>query len=72
MNKGMPALDIRDQKWLVKLDTLIYTTMSDTNLSTQQIAEALNMSRSQLHRKLQILRGGTPKVYIQDMRFDYA
>jgi AraC-like DNA-binding protein len=63
---------MKDQEWLDTLDTLIYNRASDANLSVQQLAQLLYMSRSQLYRKLDILRGVTPKAYIQEKRLKHA
>jgi AraC-like DNA-binding protein len=65
-------METKDIEWLENIDTLIHKTMSDANLSAAQIAQWLYMSRSQLYKKLFILRGVTPKVYIQEKRFNHA
>jgi transcriptional regulator GlxA family with amidase domain len=68
----MSNLEIKDIEWLNNLDTLIHKMMSNTDLSTQHLAQSLYMSRSQLYRKLLILRGVTPKAYIQEKRLKHA
>jgi AraC-like DNA-binding protein len=65
-------MEMKDQEWLDHLDSLIHETMSDAYLSVQQLAQLLYMSRSQLYRKLDILRGVAPKTYIQEKRLKHA
>jgi AraC-like DNA-binding protein len=68
----MFTMEIKDAEWLDNLDTLIHEAMSDIHLSAEHIAQSLYMSRSQLYRKLSILRGVTPNVYIQEKRLKHA
>jgi AraC-like DNA-binding protein len=65
-------MEMKDKEWLDHLDTLIHNTMSDVNLSAEQLAGLAYLSRSQLYRKLEILRGVTPKAYIQEKRLKHA
>ena len=62
----------KDEEWLDNVDTLIHNALSDINLSAEYIAELLDISRSQLYRKLYILRGVTPHDYIQEKRLKHA
>jgi AraC-like DNA-binding protein len=68
----MFTMEIKDIEWLENLDTLIHNAMSDIDLSAEHIAKMLNVSRSHLYRKLDILRGVTPNDYIQEKRFKHA
>lgn len=68
----MSNLEIKDKEWLENIDQLIHNMMSDANLSVDKLAQMLYMSRSQLYRKLFILRGVSPKVYIQEKRLKHA
>jgi AraC-like DNA-binding protein len=65
-------MEIKDKEWLDKVDTLIHDALSDIDLSAIYIANILNVSRSQLYRKLFILRGVTPSVYIHEKRLKHA
>jgi AraC-like DNA-binding protein len=68
----MFTMEMKDKEWLENLDTIIHSAMSDVNLSVEHIANLLYVSRSQLYRKLLILRGVTPSVYIQEKRLKHA
>jgi AraC-like DNA-binding protein len=65
-------MEMKDKEWLDNVDTLIHDALSDIDLSAIYIANILNVSRSQLYRKLVILRGVTPSVYIQEKRLKHA
>jgi AraC-like DNA-binding protein len=65
-------MEIKDKELLENLDTLIHDAMSDINLSAEHIADSLNVSRGHLYRKLDILRGVTPRDYIQEKRLKHA
>jgi AraC-like DNA-binding protein len=65
-------MEAEDKKWLAELDALIHKAMKDNQLSVDLLAREMNISSSQLYRKLQLLRGVSVQVYIQEMRLDYA
>ena len=57
-----------DQEFLEKVARTIEDHMSDRDFSVEQLARAVSMSRSQLHRKLSALLGQSPGALIRAMR----
>jgi AraC-like DNA-binding protein len=51
---------------------LIVQRMDDTSYGVNELASALNLSRSQLHRKLQALAGCSTSRFIRTIRLEYA
>jgi AraC-like DNA-binding protein len=68
----MSPMEMKDKEWLDHVDTLIHNALINIDLSAEYIAELLNVSRSQLYRKLVILRGVTPSVYIHEKLLKHA
>ena len=57
-----------DEQFLTKVQELIEDNMEEDQFSVVELSEKLNMSRSQLHRKLKSLTGRGPNQIIRDMR----
>lgn len=61
-----------DESFLKNLDNIIMSNLPDTDLSVDQIAEALNLTRSTLIRKTKGLLGTTPNEYLRLKRLSVA
>jgi len=61
-----------DGEFLRKLNVLLHEEMSNANLSIEDIAKRVFMSRSQLFRKVKALTGQSPTDFIRNFRLDQA
>ena len=55
-----------------KLDAVILMHLANESLTVQQICEELELSPSQVHRKVKSLTGLTPFQYLRSLRLDHA
>lgn len=65
-------MTLQHRKWLEKLDHYIYEEMSNPNLDNAQIATALDISESTLHRRLVDITSLTPLKYVRGVRLQRA
>lgn len=65
------AADV-DVQFLERLDVVINSLISSGQSDVDSVASAMNMSPSQLRRKVQALTGKTPSAYILQMRLGNA
>jgi signal transduction histidine kinase/DNA-binding response OmpR family regulator len=70
--KNDKSISPHDIEFLNKFRTYIQEHLSETDLSSQTIAEALLMSRMQLHRKIKALTDSTVGEYIHKQRMTLA
>ena len=61
-----------DEKFINKLEKLIYDNLSDQNLSVDSLADIMNMSRSTLYRKIKDLSNLSPNELINIARLKKA
>jgi DNA-binding response OmpR family regulator len=61
-----------DQKFLERVSRTIEERMSDNSFTVEELASAVAMSRSQLHRKLTALLDRSPGALIRGMRLQRA
>ncbi|MFZ1705407.1 MAG: response regulator [Saprospiraceae bacterium] len=61
-----------DTAFLISTRTYIENNMANEKFGVSELAQHLNMSRSQLHRKLSSLMGSTPNELIRNMRLEKA
>lgn len=61
-----------DKNFLVRLNDVVYAMMSNTNLSSDMVADCMCMSLSQLNRKMKTITGFSSSGYILQMRMDKA
>ncbi len=61
-----------DETFIKKLDDVIYTNISDHDLSVETLAETMNMSRSTLYRKIRDLSNVSPNELINITRLKKA
>jgi DNA-binding response OmpR family regulator len=61
-----------DQEFLQKINALLEDRLDDENLSVEDVAGLLYVSRVQLHRKLKALTGHPANEFIRNYRLDRA
>ena len=61
-----------DKDFIQKLLNYINENLSDSNLAVEDIAKHLNLSRSQLYRKVKALTGQTANEFIRRIRLEKA
>lgn len=61
-----------EEEFLEKLNDVILQNLSDTNLDVNMLAEAMNMSRSVLYRKIKTMSNRTPNDLIKITRLKKA
>jgi len=61
-----------DELFLTGLVAMIEDHMDDEDLSIETLAQKMNVSRSQLHRKLKALTGKSPSVFLRTIRLHRA
>jgi YesN/AraC family two-component response regulator len=59
-------------KWMEHLELYIQQHIADVNLTAEDLAEGLCVSRAQLFRRVKKLTGLTPHSYLNEVRFNYA
>ncbi|WP_338870090.1 ATP-binding protein [Spirosoma sp. SC4-14] len=79
LNQQQPKPDIivppaltAEQQFLDRLSNVVRHHLNDPEFSVEALAEAVNLSRVQLHRKLKALTNTTATVYIRDLRLGEA
>ncbi|WP_077919526.1 ATP-binding protein [Spirosoma sp. 209] len=68
----VPAPLTAEQRFIDRLTALVMQHLDDTDFSVEALAEAANLSRMQLHRKLKALTNSTATNFIRDIRLDQA
>lgn len=66
------ALSMADQKFIGRLIDMVYSLMGRQQVDVETVASSLNMTTSQLRRKLVALTGQTPAAYIMQIRLTNA
>jgi YesN/AraC family two-component response regulator len=61
-----------EQQFLGKLNSLIMENLDSSHFSVEQLADALNISRVQLYRKVKAILGLSISDYLNDFRLDKA
>jgi DNA-binding response OmpR family regulator len=61
-----------DERFLHKVRTAVETNMSDYTFTVERLADEINLSRTQLLRKLKALTGLSPNDFIKDIRLKRA
>ncbi len=67
-----PALLVAEQKFLDRLSAVVLQHLDNTDFSVETLAETVNMSRTQLHRKLKAIANTTATNFIRDIRLNKA
>ena len=61
-----------DKGFITKVMEYIIDNIADENLNVEQLAEELNLSRSQLYRKIKSLTGHTANEFLRKLRLEKA
>ena len=61
-----------DQNFIDKLNKIIDEHLSEEEFSIEDLGKGVNMSRSQVHRKLTALTGKSPSLYMRSLRLAKA
>lgn len=61
-----------DLIWLKQFETLASANLNNPNFKAQELANALNLSRTQCFRKLKGITGMTPGAWLQEARLQKA
>lgn len=61
-----------DDKFLQRMHSLVETNLADYTFSVERMAEEMNLSRTQLLRKVKALTGTSPSDFIRDYRLKRA
>ena len=61
-----------DKKFITKVLGYIAENMSDENLNVEHLADELNLSRSQLYRKIKALTGYSANEFLRKIRLEKA
>lgn len=62
------VLDVVEDAFVIRVNAWIHERISDSEVSVEALADAMAMSRSQLHRKMKALVDETPVRYIRKVR----
>jgi DNA-binding response OmpR family regulator/two-component sensor histidine kinase len=66
------VLNSLDEELLSQIKNVVDKHIDDSNFSVEKLASALNMSRTQLYRKLKSLTGKSPNQIIRSFRLERA
>jgi len=61
-----------EEQFLIRLKEALTTELSNDKFSVEDLASAMAMSRTQLHRKLKALTGQAASEFIRNYRLEYA
>ena len=61
-----------DRKFIGKLTDVVYSLLPTGNISIDQMAEKMNLSPSQLRRRVNTITGKPASAYIMQIRLTYA
>ncbi|GAB3559788.1 hybrid sensor histidine kinase/response regulator transcription factor [Spirosoma fluminis] len=72
--KSVPALTLlaTEQAFIDRLTRIVHQHLSEPDFSVEALADAINLSRSQLHRKVKALLDTSPTGFIRDIRLAKA
>jgi YesN/AraC family two-component response regulator len=71
-NNNISNISKYDLEWLEKVEQVVENMCTDFNFSVDILALEVNLSRSQVHRKIKSLTGLTPRNYINNVRYSIA
>ena len=64
--------DVRDKKFLDRMETTLRTHIGEDNFSVEQWAAIMNLGRTQFYKRVKALTGETPVQHLQNARLEYA
>ena len=62
-------LKVRDRQFLLQFEELVHSKLSDPNLVLDDVANGLNLSNSQLNRRIKSITKKGTKAYINELRY---
>ncbi len=62
------VLNNKEDNFLLKVEQAVLNNTNNENFSVQNLMDALNLSRSQVHRKIKALTGMSTNIYIRQIR----
>ncbi|QMW05099.1 hybrid sensor histidine kinase/response regulator transcription factor [Spirosoma foliorum] len=68
----LPTPFTAEQQFIERLSALVIQHLDDTQFTVEDLAEAANLSRAQLHRKLKALANTSATTFIRDIRLRKA
>lgn len=77
-DEPLPTIPIKDTltdadlQFLQKSEELVYKNMDNVDYGVEQLSGDMHMSRMNLYRKIHMLAGVTPSVYIRNLRLKKA
>ncbi|WP_188169323.1 response regulator [Flammeovirga sp. EKP202] len=72
VKKDVVEFSNNDEKLIKSFTSIIEDNLDNTELSVEEIAQKLFISRSQLHRKIKALTGKSSSVFMRDIRLRYS
>ena len=66
------AFSSKDMEFIKILDEILAEQSHDIDYSVNNLAEKINMSRSNFHRKVKAVTGMTPNTYVLNYRLNMA
>lgn len=69
---GQIAVTPRDRQFMQKISLLVESHIDDSQFSVEQLAGAMNMSLSQIYRKIKALINQSPQQFIRSIRMQRA
>ncbi|MCB0835951.1 MAG: helix-turn-helix transcriptional regulator [Bacteroidetes bacterium] len=63
---------MNEQGWIIQIKNLIRTSLPETKITVEDLAEAVHVSPRQLHRKVKALTGVSPVKLIQEIQLQLA
>lgn len=67
-----PTMASVDADWLQEVEQVFYRHLADNRLTVDFVAQHLNLSERQFHRRLKKLTGLTPNHYLREIRLQKA
>ena len=69
LKEGFLGLSIKEQEWLLKLEEVIQSNLANPNLKSLVIADAMQLSLSQLNKRIKAVTGLTTMNYVRELRY---
>ena len=71
-NEHIRILKPSEEKFLIDLMSFIETKSNDSTFNVNEFSKEIGLSKSQLNRKLKVLTGKSPNMFIRDFRLNKA
>ncbi|KJD37188.1 hypothetical protein PW52_01670 [Tamlana sedimentorum] len=70
-NEGL-ELSNRDKDFLKKISDVVQKNISNSNFGVEELSKEIGFSTSHFYRRLKLLTGQVPSVYLRNFRLQYA